>query len=705
MKNQETPQNLQMPPTLQLSEVTVEEQQRLMSSVFAHTQQGIVITDTEATIVEVNHAFSELTGYAREEVIGHNPRFLQSGHHLPEFYATLWQTLLDQGHWQGELWNRRKDGLMIAEQMTICAVKDNGGAITHYLGIFSDITTSKQSEQRLHQMAYHDALTRLPNRVLLLDRLQNDIARTDRQDSLLAVCYLDLDGFKPVNDLLGHIAGDQLLIRVAERLRHCTRESDTVARLGGDEFVVLLADLNRVEECHNALDRLLQALAEPYAMGDQSVEITASVGVTLCPQDGGDADTLLRHADQAMYLAKQSGRNRYVLFDAEHDCQIRIHREQLSRIETALDTHQLRLHYQPKVDMYRGTVIGAEALVRWQHPERGLLPPSEFLPLIEGHLLMVKLDHWVFAEALRQMECWQAQGLRFAISVNVSATTLQQTSFPDWLAAQLAAHPQVPPQLLELEIVETVALDDLGRVLPVMEKCIMLGVGFALDDFGTGYSSLTYFRRLPVRTLKIDQSFVRNMLVDTEDMTIVEVVINLAQTFQRAVIAEGMETALHGAALLRLGCHCAQGYGIARPMPPDAFPDWARSFTQHPLWAAGIAFEGLLLLNVEAEHRTWVGQVDDFVQGVLPYAPLVSDEQCCRFGRWYYQQGLLRYGHLAAFQRVEPLHHQFHQLARELISLHNTNSDVASTRLAELYIVCDSFIEQLYRLQKELLTP
>lgn len=704
MKNQEIAQHALLPLTLPLSETTVEEQQRLMASIFAHTHEGIVITDAAAIIVEVNNAFSELTGYDREEVLGRNPRFLQSGHHPPETYAALWQVLCEQGLWHGELWNRRKDGRMIAELMTIWAVKDHDGAITHYIGIFSDITTSKQSERRLQQMAYHDALTRLPNRVLLLDRLQNDIARTDRQDSLLAVCYLDLDGFKPVNDLLGHTAGDQLLINVAERLRHCIRESDTVARLGGDEFVVLIADLTRIEECHNTLDRLLRALAEPYAVGDQSFEVTASIGVTLYPQDNGDADTLLRHADQAMYLAKQAGRNRYVLFDAEHDRQLRAHAEQLARIETALDADELRLYYQPKIDMYQGTVIGAEALVRWQHPERGLLPPSEFLPLIEGHLLMIKLDQWVFTEALRQMDIWQTQGLRFAISVNVSATTLQQASFPDWLAALLAAHPQVPPQSLELEIVETVALDDLGHVLQVLEECIALGVGFALDDFGTGYSSLTYFRRLPVRTLKIDQSFVRNMLVDTEDMTIVEVVVNLAQTFQRAVIAEGMETALHGAALLRLGCHCAQGYGIARPMPPEAFPEWAQTFTQHPLWAASLTFEGLLLLNVEAEHRTWVGQLDDFIRGIRPQAPVIN-EQSCRLGRWYYQQGFLRYGHLVAFQRIEPLHHQFHNLAHELISLHRSDPSAALARMAEMYSVCDALIEHLYRLQKELLKP
>ena len=680
--------------------------QRLITSLLAHTHEGIVITDTEALIVEVNSAFSELTGYSREEVLRRNPRFLQAGHHPPEYYLKLWQVLLEQGYWQGDLRNRRKDGRMVAERVTIAAIRDGHGATTHYLGLFSDITESTHSQRQLRRMAYHDTLTGLPNRLLLLDRLQNTIARADREHVLLAVCYLDLDGFKPVNDLLGHAAGDQLLIMVADRLRHCTRESDTVARLGGDEFVVLLGDLNRVDECEPTIHRLLSVLAAPYRVHDQSFDVTASIGVTLYPLDGSDADALVRHADQAMYVAKQTGRNRYILFDADQDRQLRVHRQQLSRIEVALAAGEFRLHFQPKADLYRGVVIGAEALVRWQHPERGLLPPSEFLPLIENHLLMVELDHWVFTATLEQMERWQAQGLSLAMSINVSAVTLQQTCFPDWLAGQLAAHPNIPPQSIELEILETAALDDLQRALQAIEKCIQLGVGFALDDFGTGYSSLTYFRRLPIRTLKIDQSFVRDMLVDTEDMTIIEVVVNLAQAFQREVIAEGMETALHGAALLRLGCHCAQGYGIARPMPPDALPEWVRTFTRHPLWSTSVTLEGLPLLNVEAEHRTWVRQVDDFLRGTSTQVPLVSDEQTCRFGRWYLQQGLLRYGHLATFQTLEPLHHQFHALARELIELQTQkDTDAALVRLPEFYTVCDLFIEHLYRLQRELLTP
>ncbi|MCP5158972.1 MAG: EAL domain-containing protein [Gammaproteobacteria bacterium] len=678
--------------------------QRLVTSLLTHTREGIVITDVEANIVEVNNAFGELTGYSRAEVIGRNPRFLQSGHHSPEFYVELWKTLLEQGYWQGELRNRRKDGRMLAERMSLAAITDAHGATTHYLGIFSCIAASENNERHLQQIAYHDALTGLPNRLLLLDRLENAVARADRQNSLLAACYLDLDGFKPVNDLLGHAAGDQLLTMVAERLHHCARASDTVARLGGDEFVVLLSGLTRVEECEPMIQRLLSVLAAPYRVSDQTCEVTASIGVALYPLDGSDADTLLRHADQAMYLAKQAGRNRHVLFDAEHDRQVRAHRQQLSRIEAALIAHEFCLYFQPKVDLYQGVVIGAEALVRWQHPEQGLLPPSAFLPVIENHLLMVKLDHWVFAETLNQMERWQMQGLPLAISINISATTLQQTGFPDWLAEQLAEHPRIPPRFIELEIVETAALDDLKHALQAIERCIQLGVSFALDDFGTGYSSLAYFRRFPVRTLKIDQSFVRDMLVDTEDMAIVESVVNLAQAFQRMVIAEGMETALHGAALLRLGCHCAQGYGIARPMPAEALPDWVRAFKRHPLWSASTEPETLPLLRVESEHRTLARQVDDFLQGVFTHTPVVGDERACRLGRWCTLQGRSLYGRLSLFQSIELLHHRFHALAQELIDLHELDSKLSTKRIPELYAVCDTLIEQLYRLQQELST-
>ncbi|MBK8751069.1 MAG: EAL domain-containing protein [Candidatus Competibacteraceae bacterium] len=680
---------------------------RLAASVFAEAHEGILITDIDANVVDVNAGFSMMTGYSREEILGRNPRFLRSGRQPPEFYVAMWQTLLDTGGWRGEVWNRRKDGQAIIVLLNISAVKANDGMVTHYVGVLSDLTALRQSEQRLEHIAYYDPLTRLPNRNLFTDRMYQALAQADRQNTLLAVCYLDLDGFKPVNDTLSHAAGDKLLIAVAERLNRGVRGDDTVARMGGDEFAVLLGGLSSVEECENALTRLLRSLSRLHVFGDRSFEITASIGVTLYPNDGGDTDALLRHADQAMYLAKQAGGNRYLMFDAEHDRRAHVHRAQLSRIDTALTTGEFRLYYQPKVDLREGRVIGAEALVRWQHPERGLLPPSQFLPAIEGHPLLAKLDCWVLAEALNQMDRWQTQeGLPLTLSVNISATTLQQPDFPDRLAVRLAAHPQIAPAQLELEVLETAALNDLNHTAQVLEQCARLGVSFALDDFGTGYSSLAYLRRLPVRTVKIDQSFVRDMLTDAEDMAIVEGVISLAQAFQREVVAEGVETVLHGAVLLKMGCACVQGYGIARPMPPDALPDWVQNFDPHPFQALSQSLpwlrEDLPLLTVISDHQNWCEQIVAQLRGErCPTLPTPNHHRC-HFDHWCSGAGQRRYGNLAVFQAVERLHHQTHVLAQELLDLHRANSAAALARLPELHAARDELIAQLQRLQQEL---
>jgi len=358
-----------------------------------------------------------------------------------------------------------------------------------------------------------------------------------------------------------------------------------VARLGGDEFVLLLVGLEKVEECEQALVRLLESVARPVVVGGEEVTISASIGVALYPQDDADPDTLLRHADQAMYQAKQAGRNRYHLFDTETDRRARTHREQLSRIEQALANHELVLHYQPKVNMRQGLVVGAEALVRWQHPERGLLPPVEFLPMIEDNDLIVRLGEWVIEQALAQIALWRAAGLELRVSVNVAARHLQQQDFVVRLREMLARHPEVPASQLELEVLETAALEDMLLVSRVINECRGFGVEFALDDFGTGYSSLTYFKRLPARVLKIDQSFVRDMLKDPEDRAIVEGVIGLTRVFRREVIAEGVESVEHGVALLTMGCELAQGYGIARPMPAAELAGWVRGWRADPSWS------------------------------------------------------------------------------------------------------------------------
>mgnify|MGYP001050777284 FL=1 len=448
-----------------------------------------------------------------------------------------------------------------------------------------DAAERNRYQLELEFLAHHDPLTQLPNRILLADRLKLALARTQRAQRLLAIAYIDLDNFKPVNDTLGHKAGDLLLVMVAQRLKEHLRAEDTVCRLGGDEFVLLLSDLGTIDECIQTIERLLVAVSRPYALDDsKTLAITASIGLTIFPFDDADADTLMRHADQAMYVAKQSGRNRFHMFDAEQDRQVQVRRSNRTRIEAALDQGEFVLFYQPKVDMRQGQVIGAEALIRWQHPEEGLLPPSRFLPEVEDTEFSIPLGEWVIESALKQLETWHAAGVSIGVSINISPRHLQSPHFTARLAALLEKHPGVPPHSLELEVVESAALEDVLRIAEVITACHALGVSFALDDFGTGYSSLSYFKRLHVDTLKIDQSFVRDLLTDDEDHAIVEGVISLTRTFKRQVVAEGVETAEIGVALLALGCSIAQGYGIAKPMPAADMPDWIARWKPYPQW-------------------------------------------------------------------------------------------------------------------------
>jgi diguanylate cyclase (GGDEF)-like protein len=420
--------------------------------------------------------------------------------------------------------------------------------------------------------------------VWLADRLGQGLLQCQRRQTSLAVAFLDLDGFKAVNDNHGHDVGDHLLITLAQRMKAALREGDTLARIGGDEFVAVLVDLDGVHACEPVLTRLLQAAADPVTVDTIVLQVSASIGVTLYPQDGSEADLLMRHADQAMYQAKQAGKNRYHLFDIAHDVASQSLRDSLESVRGALERREFVLHYQPKVNMRTGAVIGVEALIRWQHPQRGLLAPGEFLPIIEDHPLSVDVGEWVLASALVQMSHWQAQGLKLPVSVNVGARQLQDSNFTGRLTELLAAHPDIPGHYLELEILETSALQDIAQVSEVMRTCQALGVGFALDDFGTGYSSLTYLKRLPAEMLKIDQSFVCDMLTDPDNLAIVQGVIGLAKAFGRNVIAEGVETTAVGEVLLPMGCELAQGFGIARPMPADEIPGWVARWRPDARW-------------------------------------------------------------------------------------------------------------------------
>ncbi|MGQ0709463.1 MAG: putative bifunctional diguanylate cyclase/phosphodiesterase [Rhodoferax sp.] len=442
----------------------------------------------------------------------------------------------------------------------------------------------RQANQQLQHLAHFDPLTQMPNRVLLGDRLRQAMLHCQRRNACLAVVYLDLDGFKPINDRHGHAVGDQLLMVLALRLKEVLREDDTLARIGGDEFVAVLADLQQPSDCEPVLQRLLQAARVPVPVGALSLQISTSIGVTYYPHDSADADLLLRHADQAMYLAKQAGKNRFHEFDIAHDAAVATRHEGLEHLRQALHARQFVLHYQPQVDLARGRAIGVEALIRWQHPQRGLLPPAQFLPLLDGHPMALSLGEWVLQTALAQLTEWNAQGLALEVSVNVDPEHLQSAHFVPWLSALLAQHPGVRPGQLTLEVLESCALEDVKRAGAALRASQALGVHSALDDFGTGYSSLLYLKRLPAHTLKIDRSFVSGMLDAADDRAIVQAVISLAHAFGRNVVAEGVEHAAQAHALHALGCTRIQGFGIARPMPAQAVADWVRQFQPGPDW-------------------------------------------------------------------------------------------------------------------------
>jgi diguanylate cyclase (GGDEF)-like protein/PAS domain S-box-containing protein len=547
---------------------------RLAASVFTHSQEGIVIASAQGNTLEVNDAFTQLSGYSREELLGRNLNMHKSGEHPDSFYAELWSAVRTSGSWSGQIWNQNKSGRNYPARLNISSVTNELGEISSYVCLYTDITTSVEQQRQLEHIAHFDVLTGLPNRTLLADRLSQAILQCGRRGKSLAVLFLDLDGFKRINDDFGHAVGDQVLLEVAGAMGKALREVDTLSRFGGDEFVAVLPDLDGVSDCEPILNRLLKAVEEPIRLAGDVLELSASIGVTLYPRDSADAEQLIRHADQAMYLAKGKGKNCYQFFDSSHDADLMEHLRLQEDIKRAILTDQFVLHFQPVIELASGKAVGVEALIRWAHPEGELLPPATFLGSIENSPIAAQLGEWVINAALTQMEAWKAAGIAMTVSINVDGSHLQRPDFADQLAVLLKSHPDADPGNLILEILETSALYNIDRVAEVMGHCTALGVSFAIDDFGTGYSSLTYLRRLPATKIKIDQSFIRDMLEDPSDFSIVEGVISLARSFRRKVVAEGVETEEHCQALLALGCDLAQGYGIAKPMPAENIPLW-----------------------------------------------------------------------------------------------------------------------------------
>jgi diguanylate cyclase (GGDEF)-like protein len=604
--------------------------------------------------------------------------------------------------------------VLIAQSGTEYNIEDSAAPIFKADGtligcvlVFHDVTEKKCFQKNLHWQAVHDALTLLPNRVLLSDRFKRAMASAQRQQTLLATCMIDLDEFKPVNDQYGHDVGYALLIEVAKRLNAIIRSNDTAARLGGDEFVLLLTDVNDLDELELIITRVLVALAKPYFIDNQHITISASIGSTLYPLDDVDADTLLRHADQAMYQAKQQGRNQYQLFDTSLDAQIKSAHQTIRQVKNALQGNELVLHYQPKVNMRTGVVVGMEALLRWQHPIHGIIQPLDFLPQVERTDLIIDIGRWVMDQAMQQISVWHKAGKPWVVSINIAALHFQSGNFVQGIRNILEHYPDVPPGLLEIEILESVVLGDIYLVNQIIRDCQALGVGFSLDDFGTGYSSLRYLKRLPVETIKIDQSFVRGILEDKDDLSMVEAIINLGKVFNRKVIAEGVETAEHSVLLMRIGCDLAQGYGIAKPMPAMHIVEWANTYAVNPDWSMWADTQWELddfpLLVAQYDHLKWVKRIIMSVehQSMALNKAEITDVHQCRFGHWYYGHGVECYGQLPEFMAIEPIHYQVHEIGAAIVqACEKGDKKTAKALSSELLCIKDNILAQLAQLQK-----
>jgi len=552
-------------------------------SVFCYANEAIIITDAENRVVEVNPAFCELTGITQGDVQGKTPEAF-SILPLDDSRTTrlMREELQLRDRSKSQVSYRSHDGQFYPGMMSINRVRNEQGEIDHHVIVLADLSAIPAHARHLNREVYFDALTGLPNLQLLTQLIQESMQHAETKQLPLAVCSLDIDFFKNINDRLGSTVGDALLSSFSQRISHLLFGDDVLARVGGDEFVLLL---------HHGVDddffeKLLASIRQPLMIDGQSIHLTASLGVTLYPNDQVQGDLLLRHANQAMYRAKQRGRDTFHLFDPNHDRLLQVRHEQRQRFIDALNNNELRLYYQPQVDMRSGKVVGLEALIRWQHPEEGLLAPGQFLPIIDTTPLEVELGEWVIERALRQLSEWQVQGIALPINVNISPTHLLVSDFSQRLGELLASYPDVPPAMLKLEVLESAAMHDIEAALQNMSRCQSLGVSFAIDDFGTGFSSLTHLRQLPVCLIKIDQSFVRDMLSDQDDMAIVESVIYMANRFKRPMLAEGVETLEHAKALIALGCDLAQGYGIGRPMPAEALPNWLANWPSREEWSS-----------------------------------------------------------------------------------------------------------------------
>lgn len=549
----------------------------LFEMAFAGSEEGFMILDMNQRILTVNPAFTRIFGYSAQEVIGELHNRLRSDQHDDEFYIALWHSVHHFGHWRGEVWKRRKNGEVFPEWLSVSAVKDAEGNTTHYIATFTDISLRKTAEAQIQYLSSHDALTGLPNRVLFQDRLENAISVASRDHRRVALLNLDMDNFKLLNDSLGHTAGDALLRGVASRLKRCIRETDSLSRLGGDAFLIALTDIKNIESINTMLMAVLEQVATPMDIVGRTLSLTCSIGVAVYPDDGDQIETLLKRADKAMYHAKEAGRNTYRFFTEQINSDSLEHLRIAHGLRQAVKQNQFMLHYQPQIDLRTGQLIGAEALIRWNHPTEGLVRPEQFVGIAEQTGLIVEMGDWVLCEACRQAVAWQQAGLPpMVVAVNVSAVQFRRGDFEQSVLTALEQS-GLAPQYLEIELTESVLLYDMDIMMSLMSRLKNLGVKLAIDDFGAGYSSLSYLKKFKVDRLKIDQSFVRDIARDPEDRAIVSAIVQMARSLHLRSIAEGVETAAQLEFLSEQGCDEAQGYFYSRPIPPEAFEVFVRA--------------------------------------------------------------------------------------------------------------------------------
>jgi len=559
---------------LQCANTLMSKVERLLSAtVFDNSSDAIMVSDSHNRIISVNAAFYDITGYTREEVLGHDPKMLSAGRQTHEYYLEMWNSLRETGKWSGEIWNRRKSGEIYPEWLSISTVKNNQGEVTHYVAIFSDITERKQAEERVRHLAHYDALTDLPNRTLFHDRLQQALIQAQRENSRVAVMFIDLDRFKVINDTLGHNVGDLLLQAVAQRLTNCVRQGDTVCRQGGDEFVILLPKISHAEDAALVAQKILESVARPFYLDKHELHISSSIGISFFPNDGVTSEALMKNADVAMYRAKELGRNNYQFYLADMNARSFERLALETSLRRAIEHHELELYYQPLIEAGAGKVIGMEALVRWNHPDLGLVHPAQFIPLAEETGMIISIGEWVLRSACSQARAWHKEGYApLRVSVNLSARQFRQVDFVGSVR-KILFETDFDPHNLELEVTESMLMHNIEENILILDELKAMGISIAVDDFGTGYSSLNYLKRLPIDTLKIDRSFVGDINVNHDDAAIVDAIISLAQSLSLRVIAEGVENPEQQAFLEAHRCDEMQGYLFSHPLPAAQFTE------------------------------------------------------------------------------------------------------------------------------------